>query len=225
MEPASISPNDRIPCEGLTFHGKSPGKAVPPVLAAAAGQDSPYVPASLHLLMAPPGAFADLKWTLLHLSTSSPTRPHRGRARLAGWVQTSVSAQPEWDEQGNRAKWHSDRILQRALEYLDLRHDQPVFLLELCRTVGASSRTLEMLFKRNLGVSPMRYLKLRRLHQVRTRLRTADQGQTDVRSVALEAGFWDLGRFAEEYCVLFKESPAATLKKPGGGFDSGALRR
>jgi transcriptional regulator GlxA family with amidase domain len=181
--------------------------------------------------MAPPGASADLKWAVLHLhreATKAPElaaprtpRRHLGRGRLTGWVQTSVSAQPELDEPGNRAKWYSDRVLKRALEYLDLHHDQPVFLLELCRMVGVSAWALELLFRRNLGVSPMRYLKLRRLYQVRARLRCADQGQADVKSVALEAGFWDLGRFAEEYCVLFRESPAATLNTPDRGFAPG----
>jgi transcriptional regulator GlxA family with amidase domain len=146
------------------------------------------------------------------------------RALITSWVQAWVSARPLRNETGSRSRWYSDRNLKRALEYLDEHHDQPVYLLELCQMLGVSTRTLELLFKRNLGVGPMRYLKLRRLQQVRASLRAADPYWTSVKALALDAGFWDLGRFAREYRAQFKESPSTTLRKLGG-FDPGTSRR
>ena len=62
------------------------------------------------------------------------------------------------------------------------------------------------------GISPVRYLKLRRLHQVRRALRRADGESNTVQSVAQSTGIWHLGRFAVEYRELFGESPLETLR-------------
>jgi AraC family ethanolamine operon transcriptional activator len=59
-------------------------------------------------------------------------------------------------------------------------------------------------------VSPIRFLHLRRLHQVRRALRR--NAQTSVTEVALRFGFGNLGRFAVEYRRLFGESPSQTLR-------------
>jgi transcriptional regulator GlxA family with amidase domain len=139
-------------------------------------------------------------------------------------VQAWVSARPLRNETGSRSRWYSDGNLKRALAYLDEHHDQPVYVLELGRMLGMSTRTLELLFKRNLGMGPMRYLKLRRLQQVRASLRAADPYWTSVKALALDAGFWDLGRFAREYRAQFQESPSTTLRKLGG-FEARTLGR
>jgi AraC-like DNA-binding protein len=57
----------------------------------------------------------------------------------------------------------------------------------------------------------LRYLKLRRLNQVRARLRQGSAEVTSVKEVAFNAGFWDLGRFAGEYKALHGETPSKTL--------------
>lgn len=217
-----------------SFFGALPEEMVRQDLAAATGQDSPYIPTHVQVLEAQPAGLAALRQTLLRihdqavknpeLFSSATARCNMERALVTSWVQAWVSAQPVWKVNGSRAKWYADQNLKRALEHLHEHDDQPVYLLELCRTLGVSARTLELLFKRNLGVSPMRYLKLRRLQQVRTKLRAADPYRIYVKSVALEAGFWDLGRFAMDYRGLFKESPSTTLRKLEG-FDPGTLSR
>ena len=103
------------------------------------------------------------------------------------------------------------RILRRAREYLRDRAHQPVYMLELCEAVGAPERTLRDVFLRHLGMSPMRYLKLRRLKEARAMLKHHDPAATSVKAAALDTGFWDLGRFAVDYKSLFGESPSATL--------------
>jgi AraC family ethanolamine operon transcriptional activator len=213
-----------------SFFGALPEEVVRQGLAAATGQDSPYIPTHVQVLEAQPARLAALRQVLLQihdqavkapdLFSSTTARRNMERTLVTSWVQAWISARPVWKANGSRTKWYADHNLKRALEYLHECHDQPVYLLELCQTLGVSARTLELLFKRNLGVSPMRYLKLRRLQQVRTQLRAADPYRTYVKAVALETGFWDLGRFAVDYRRLFKESPSATLRKVGG-FDPG----
>ena len=62
-------------------------------------------------------------------------------------------------------------------------------------------------------MSPVRYLKLRRLHQARRALRRADPDLNTVQTIANRCGIWHLGRFAHEYKALFNEAPLETLRK------------
>ena len=90
----------------------------------------------------------------------------------------------------------------------------PVYVLDLCAATGVSERTLRDAFLKQCGMGPMRYLKLRRLHQVRRSLYGVAPGATSVKAAALENGFWDLGRFAVDYRAMFGESPSETLRTP-----------
>ncbi len=102
-------------------------------------------------------------------------------------------------------------VLRNAREFLDARAHTPVYLAELCGAVGVPERTLRDTFQTMLGVSPLKYLQLRRMRQARATLQQADKGSHSVKSIALDNGFWELGRFAVEYKRLFGESPSETL--------------
>jgi transcriptional regulator GlxA family with amidase domain len=78
-----------------------------------------------------------------------------------------------------------------------------------------SERCLRSLFHEYYGVSPIRYLQLRRLNRVRATLRDVDPAKTNVTWVATHHGFWELGRFAAAYRELFGETPSRTLKDNG----------
>jgi AraC family ethanolamine operon transcriptional activator len=45
-----------------------------------------------------------------------------------------------------------------------------------------------------------------------------------VTDVALEFGFWHLGRFAEQYKGMFGESPHETLRCAAGGIETTSVR-
>jgi AraC-like DNA-binding protein len=85
---------------------------------------------------------------------------------------------------------------------------------QLCATVGASYTTLWDCCQEYLGMSPKRYLWLRRMHLVRRDLRSADAEKTTVTEIATAYGFWELGRFAVAYRSLFGEPPSAALRRP-----------
>jgi AraC-like DNA-binding protein len=104
-----------------------------------------------------------------------------------------------------------ENIAAAAMNYIHQRGNQTVYESELCSTCGVRERALQKAFKVLLHVSPMRYLKLRRLHAARDALLNASE-QWSVKRAALEAGFRDLGRFAADYSRVFGESPSATLK-------------
>jgi AraC-like DNA-binding protein len=105
-------------------------------------------------------------------------------------------------------------IMQRFHAMLNADPDRPVYVLEMARAVGASVRTLSVCCHEHLGVGPMKYLWLRRMHLARKALRYADPATSTVTDVATQYGFWQFGRFAAEYKSLFGELPSVTCRRP-----------
>lgn len=107
-----------------------------------------------------------------------------------------------------------DTILARFLEFLQANPDRPLYLTEICGAIGAAERTLRASCEEHLGMGPIRYLTLRRMHLVRRALLQSDPHKITVTQIATDHGFWELGRFAVSYRTLFGESPSVTLRQP-----------
>ena len=105
-------------------------------------------------------------------------------------------------------------IMGRFEEFLEAHHERPLYLTEICAGLGVSERTLRAACEEHLGMGPIRYLTLRRMHLVRRALRYADSSNSTVTSIVTDHGFWELGRFSVAYRELFGESPSATLRRP-----------
>jgi len=114
----------------------------------------------------------------------------------------------------HRARHHHARIMRRLEEILHAAAGQPIHLPELCRMTGASQRLLHACCRDYLGVSPIRYLWLRRMHLARLALHSAVPSAATVTDIATHYGFWEMGRFAVAYRALFGESPSAALRRP-----------
>jgi AraC-like DNA-binding protein len=98
-------------------------------------------------------------------------------------------------------------------EAIDANLDQPLHLLELCRMSGLPERSLRKLFLEQMGISPSRFLALRRLHLARRALLRTDPYSTTVTEIATNVGIWEFGRFSVAYKSWFGESPSATLRR------------
>jgi AraC-like DNA-binding protein len=107
-----------------------------------------------------------------------------------------------------------DAIVARFEAYLEANPDQPLYLTEICAAIGVSERTLRVSCEEHLGMGPIRYLCLRRMHLVRRALLRADPSAATVTRLATDHGFWELGRFAVAYRALFDESPSESLRRP-----------
>jgi AraC-like DNA-binding protein len=114
-------------------------------------------------------------------------------------------------EIGVGARRHSG-IIARFEEFLAENHDRPVYLGEICAAIGVLERTLRICCQEHVGMGPTQYLWLRRMHLARRALIRATPGTTTVAVIAMDHGFWELGRFAVRYRALFGESPSATLR-------------
>ena len=108
------------------------------------------------------------------------------------------------------------RRLGQACDFLAAHAREPIQLSDLCTELGLTGRGVEQLFRDLLGLSPIAYLRHLRLHGARQALRNTPPSSGSVKRIALEWGFWHLGRFASQYRMLFGESPSTTIARPAG---------
>jgi AraC-like DNA-binding protein len=105
-------------------------------------------------------------------------------------------------------------VVRRLEEFLEARADKTVYVEELCKATAVSYPTLRGCCQELVGMSPQRYLRMRRMHLARRALRIANPATASVTEIATNYGFWELGRFSVAYRSLFGESPSATLRQP-----------
>lgn len=82
---------------------------------------------------------------------------------------------------------------------------------DIATAAGIGVRTLHQAFQRELGMSPMAFVRSVRLEQVRDELLRLPPYPGAVAEVALRAGFAHLGRFSAAYAERFGELPSETL--------------
>ncbi len=109
------------------------------------------------------------------------------------------------------ARRHHAVIMTRFWEALENHVGEAIYLPELCAEIGVAERTLRQCCQRYLGVGPMRYLHLRRMHLACRALR--ERAATSVIDIATRFGFCELGRFAVAYRTLFGGTPSQTLHR------------
>jgi AraC-like DNA-binding protein len=102
------------------------------------------------------------------------------------------------------------QALNRALEVIDASGHEGISIGELCQHCGVSDRTLEHAFRDHFGKTPAAYIKARRLHKVRSRLKELRGTDTRITDVANGWGFWHMGQFAADYRRFFGELPSET---------------
>lgn len=107
---------------------------------------------------------------------------------------------------------HRRQVVARVRDYLNSGMPAPVSIDTLCGIAHVSQRTLHNSFTSILGVSPMQFIRLNRLNNVRRRLCEPDAHST-VGQIASDWGFYHLGQFAQDYRRLFGETPSATLSR------------
>jgi AraC-like DNA-binding protein len=110
-----------------------------------------------------------------------------------------------------------DTIVARFEHFLEANPDKPLYLTEICAAIGVAERTLRASCEEHMGMGPIRYLSLRRMHLVRRALLRAASTEATVTRLATDHGFWELGHFSVAYRELFGESPSESLRRPPSG--------
>jgi AraC-like DNA-binding protein len=153
-----------------------------------------------------------------HLAKTAPdvlANPEVGRAMEQALVHALISCLAGGDAVEVRSAYrHHGAVMRRLEQVLQANSEGPLYMAELCTAVGVSYPTLRACCQEHLGMSPKRYLWLRRMHLAQRALRNASPETTTVTETATNYGFWELGRFSVAYHSLFGESPSTTLRRP-----------
>ncbi|SMD25274.1 AraC family transcriptional regulator [Kibdelosporangium aridum] len=106
------------------------------------------------------------------------------------------------------------RVVRRVTELIDSAPQTAFTVADLAAFAGVSARSLHAAFRRQLGSTPMSYVRKRRLEHAHDELLSLDPAAgIKVIDVALRHGFTHAGRFAAAYRARFGESPSATLRR------------
>ena len=104
------------------------------------------------------------------------------------------------------------RHVHKARTFIESRLHEEIKLGDIATAAGVCPRLLQKAFSYHCGCSPMRFVTLARLHQVRQALTQASTN-TKIVDVMMQYQFTQGGKFAKEYHQLFGEKPSETLKK------------
>jgi AraC-like DNA-binding protein len=104
------------------------------------------------------------------------------------------------------------RHVHKARTFIESRLNEEIKLGDIAAATGVCPRLLQKAFSDHCGCSPMRFVTLARLHQIRQELTQASTN-TKIVDVMMQYQFTQGGKFAKEYHQLFGEKPSETLKK------------
>lgn len=218
VHPPSIDLEFRAqPSRGLVLY--LPAALVDPVRVTHGGFDPPAtepgwdIPlnqvTSLHDLMLLAARELDC---VAHPPTASYLRSLEGflAASLARALAARQPPGTAWQPLVGRAQLLSLR------DWIVAHADEPLAIEQIARECGLSLRALEKNFLLHFGCTPTGFLRNIRMDRAHQRL--GDPARTEsVTDIALESGFFHLGRFAAAYRKKFGESPSDTLRQARRG--------
>ena len=84
----------------------------------------------------------------------------------------------------------------RAINFINANLDGQVVLSEVARSLNLSCSRLRQIFKNELGVSPKRYLRLRRMEEARVLL---EETILSVKEITAKVGISDESHFVRDF--------------------------
>lgn len=103
-----------------------------------------------------------------------------------------------------------ERIVRRFKALVDDYPEVALSIVDICKEIGVTRRTLQYATQQLIGISPQHYLKAVRLNAFRRALRVRDPHRESIGDVAARWGFWHLSQLAQDYRKLFGELPSQT---------------
>ncbi|MBV8738531.1 MAG: AraC family transcriptional regulator [Alphaproteobacteria bacterium] len=108
---------------------------------------------------------------------------------------------------------HCATLMDRFEGVLGQHLGQPRNIFELCELIGVSARALRACCAQFLGMSPARYMLLRRLREVRNALLHAASDIENVTEIAYRFGFAKTAHLTRTYRAIYGEAPSTTLQR------------
>jgi len=103
-------------------------------------------------------------------------------------------------------------LFRSALRRADEIDDTHLSVARLATSLDVPEHILRAAFLQATGYSPRLWLRQRRLGRARRALLNPDSARKGVTQIAMDCGFYHLGRFAEYYAGTFHETPINTVR-------------
>lgn len=105
----------------------------------------------------------------------------------------------------------SRTVVRLVEEYVDAHANGPIVATDLARMTGTSVASIDAAFRKHRGMSPMAFLRQRRLERARQALRS--DSRLSMTSAAHLAGYLGVDAFEAAYFRAFRETPAETKRR------------
>ncbi|MFM0500760.1 helix-turn-helix transcriptional regulator [Paraburkholderia caffeinilytica] len=135
------------------------------------------------------------------------------QALLAGYVDALVDASAAYERSAAAERHH--HLILACEKLLIAGEDTDIALAEIAQRNGYSLRSLELIFRRSVGMTPGRWFMNVRLNGALRDLLTPGS-RCSVTEVASRWGFRHLSRFSDRYRNAFGELPSETLHRSRG---------
>ncbi|MGV0851547.1 helix-turn-helix transcriptional regulator [Mycolicibacterium phlei] len=103
-------------------------------------------------------------------------------------------------------------LLRRAVQFIHENAHRDITLADIAAAVSVTPRSVQYAFRRNMGTTPLEYLRRVRLERAHRDLQHADPSVDTVMAIAGRWGFTHAGRFSSFYKKTFGRSPSQTLR-------------
>lgn len=103
-------------------------------------------------------------------------------------------------------------VVRRAEEFMEANVDRPIGMSDVASECGCSRTKLFQAFKGGREWTPLQFLVRRRMERARRRLVAPSEGM-NITAVALDCGYANFSRFAQEYRKYYGELPSKTLNR------------
>ena len=183
------------------------------------------VPATFAYSLAPPAPhllrLRKLHEAADHLANTAPdilANSEVARAMEQALVEAMVFCLAgSHSETARNVRRNRRRVMRRLEDVVMANSDQPLYMAELSAQVGASYWTLRDCCLEYLGMTPKRYLWLRRMHLARRALRSADGERTTVTEIPSDYGFGNLAAFPLPTARSLENRPLQRCVGPSDG--------
>jgi len=147
------------------------------------------------------------------LQTSPDTleEPHVRTSVEQGLVELLIMATAHPQEPFRLSASSRAMAMRRVRDYVQEHLEYPITLSDLCRAANLGARTLQIIFREKLRISPMQYVRAARLNRAHSVLH--ENLCRNVSDAARLSGYWHMAQFAVDYRRMFHETPSATLKR------------
>jgi AraC family ethanolamine operon transcriptional activator len=131
--------------------------------------------------------------------------------------QLSSADGPEPVRARRRGRREAYAVFHRARDMFIERLACGLTIVDVCREVGVSRRSLECAFRMVIGMGPAHYVRKLQLNRVRRDLLCGADPGSSIGVIAARHGVWHWSRFSQNYRAMFGELPSETRRRARAG--------